>query len=71
MFFWLGSGSLGHHTVESALLISPMAAALSVMEVSGFETYNLVPATWFIIVFITVILLVILTWRTQQLLLPK
>lgn len=71
MFFWLGSASLGHHTVESALLISPMAAALSVMEVKGFETYNLVPATWSIIISITVILLAILTWRTQQLLRPK
>lgn len=72
MFFWLGRDAIvTGDIVASVLLISPMAAALSLMEVQGFEDYNLVPRSWSIVVAITVVLLVVLTWRTRSLLLPK
>ena len=47
MLFWLGRDTtFGHATVESALKINPMAAALTIIEAPGFTTYNLVPANW-------------------------
>jgi hypothetical protein len=71
MFFWLGSATFGRDTVELLLVINPMAAALSVMETTGFQTYNLVPANWWIMGTLIVVLLLMLTWRTRRLLLPE
>ena len=43
--FWLGRGtSFSHATVESALTVNPMAAALTIIEAPGFTAYTLVPA---------------------------
>jgi ABC-type transport system involved in multi-copper enzyme maturation permease subunit len=47
MLIWLGRGApFGHSTVEAALTVNPMAAALSVIRTPGFEEYDLIPANW-------------------------
>ena len=49
LLVWLGRDApFGYSTVRTALLINPVAAALSEMKVSGFESYDLVPITWWI-----------------------
>jgi len=49
MLIWLGRDApFGHQTVQSALMINPMAAALNVIEAPGFEIYRLTPANWWI-----------------------
>uniref|UniRef100_A0A7C2P4H5 ABC transporter n=1 Tax=Schlesneria paludicola TaxID=360056 RepID=A0A7C2P4H5_9PLAN len=47
LLVWLGRGApFGHGTVEAALTINPVAAALSVIRLPGFREYELVPANW-------------------------
>lgn len=47
LLVWLGRGApFGHGTVEAALSINPVAAALSVIRLQGFREYELVPANW-------------------------
>ena len=70
MMFWLGRDApFGHAVVESVLTLNPMAAALSVMEVPGFEDYNLVPANWWwvgCISFVCLGVLCVQTWRLTK-----
>jgi hypothetical protein len=67
---WLGRDApFGHRIVESALLINPMAAALSVLEVPGFVGYDLVPANWWFVGAACVACLVVMTvqiWRLTR-----
>jgi ABC-type transport system involved in multi-copper enzyme maturation permease subunit len=47
LLIWLGRDApFGHDVVESALMINPVAAALSVIRTPGFETYHLIPGNW-------------------------
>lgn len=47
LLVWLGRDApFGHDTVEGALLINPVAAALSVIRMSGFRDYQLIPGNW-------------------------
>jgi ABC-type transport system involved in multi-copper enzyme maturation permease subunit len=47
MLFWvLRDTPFGHRTVEWALTINPIAAALSVIGTPGFTQYSLVPGNW-------------------------
>jgi ABC-type transport system involved in multi-copper enzyme maturation permease subunit len=72
LLVWLGRDApFGHSTVETALTISPLAAALSASEMPGFSTYQLLPANWWILGFIDVVLLVVLWARTRQLYKPE
>ena len=72
MTVWMGRGApFGHSTVEAALLINPMAAALSLAGMPGFTEYNLVPASWKITSSASVIFLMILFVRTWRLARPK
>jgi ABC-type transport system involved in multi-copper enzyme maturation permease subunit len=49
MLVWLGRDApFGHDTVQLALLINPVGAALSVIEAPGFSSYNLLPAAWWV-----------------------
>jgi len=70
MLFWLGRGTtFGHATVEAALKINPMAAALNIVEAPGFSNYNLVPANWWWMGFgcVTCTLVVLVqTWRLTR-----
>ena len=70
MIIWLGRDSpFGHTTVQSALMINPMGAALSVMETRGFAHYELIPASWWISGIVSVFLFAVLavqTWRLTR-----
>ena len=49
MLVWLGRDApFGHDTVQWALLINPVGAALSVIESPGFTNYDLLPAAWWV-----------------------
>ncbi len=49
MLVWLGRDApFGRETVQFALLITPVGAALSVIEAPGFSSYNLLPAAWWV-----------------------
>jgi len=44
---WLGEGTLfGQSLVEQVLVINPVAAALSIMRMPGFEQYEIAPMNW-------------------------
>ena len=72
MIVWMGRGApFGHSTVEAALLINPLAAALSLAGMPGFTEYTLVPASWKITGSASVICLMILFVRTWRLARPN
>ena len=49
MLVWLGRDApFGHDTVQLALMINPVGAALSVIEAPGFSNYDLLPASWWV-----------------------
>ena len=70
MLVWLGRDApFGHAVVEKILIASPLAAALSVMEVRGFSHYDLLPLNWWVIGVASLICLVVLgvqTWRLTR-----
>lgn len=72
MLFWLGRDApFGHRTVESALLIDPLAAALHASSTRGFTQYQLLPMNWWIMVGVCLLLLGFLLARTWQLTRPQ
>src|SRR5690606_12335327 len=72
MLFRLGRDArFGHRTVEAILSVNPMAAALHVIELSGFEQYQLVPANWWIMGTLSAACFVVLCARTWQLTRPQ
>jgi ABC-type transport system involved in multi-copper enzyme maturation permease subunit len=72
LLIWLGrEAPFGHTTVEKALAVSPLAAALSVSETPGFASYRLLPINWWITGSIDVVLLIFLWLRTRQLYRPE
>lgn len=71
MLIWLARGApFGHATVEAALLVNPMAAALAVIEMPGFAEYNLLPMNWHLVGSASVVCLVVLAVRTWRLTKP-
>jgi hypothetical protein len=72
LLVWLGRDTtFGHALVERVLTISPVAAALAVMEAPGFAQYRLVPASWWVTGAATVVCLVVLRVRVWQLTRPR
>lgn len=72
LLVWLGRDApFGHDTVERALLINPIAAALSVIRVSGFRDYQLIPGNWWFLGIASVICLLVLIARTRQISRPR
>ena len=67
---WLGRDApFGHDSVQAALLINPVGAALSVIEAPGFEVYNLLPAAWWIAGIVSAIMFIVLgvqVWRLTR-----
>jgi ABC-type transport system involved in multi-copper enzyme maturation permease subunit len=59
-----------HDFVEKVLSVNPMAGALNAMQVSGFESYNLVPLTWWVTGVTCLFLMCVLQIRTWQLCQP-
>jgi len=71
LLFWLGQDApFGHRTVEIALTINPLAAALSIIKTPGFGSYNLVPTNWWLLSTLCVFLICVLTIRIRILLKP-
>jgi hypothetical protein len=72
LLVWLGRDApFGHSTVEAALAINPVAAALQAAETPGFAGYDLLPLNWWVIGGACVALLVVLGVRTWQLCRPE
>jgi hypothetical protein len=61
----------GRQTVEWALVIDPVAAALSVIRAPGFEEYNLIPANWWFLGISSGAALVVLAFQTWSLSRPQ
>jgi ABC-type transport system involved in multi-copper enzyme maturation permease subunit len=69
---WLGRDApFGHRTVEAALSVSPVAAALHASDTKGFAEYNLLPVNWWLLGAACAALLLVLAVRTRQLYRPE
>jgi hypothetical protein len=72
LLVWLGrEAPFGHRTVEAALTIDPVAAALAAADTPGFGDYQLLPANWWVIGSACVVLIIVLLVRTRQLYRPE
>ena len=72
LLIWLGRDApFGHDTVERALLINPVAAALSVIRVQGFRDYNLIPGNWWFLGITSAVCLVVLLAQTRRISRPQ
>ena len=67
---WLGRDApFGHDTVQAALLTNPVGAALSVIEAPGFQSYDLLPAAWWIAGIVSAFMFFVLgvqVWRLTR-----
>ncbi len=70
LLIWLGRDApFGHGTVEAVLTINPVAAALSVIRMPGFQNYELIPSNWWflgIVSVLSIIVLLVQTWRISR-----
>ncbi|MDB5391962.1 MAG: family transporter protein [Planctomycetaceae bacterium] len=67
LLIWLGRDApFGHDTVETVLLINPVAAALSVIRLNGFRDYQLIPGNWWFLGIASAVCLVLLVVRTRR-----
>lgn len=72
MLIWMGRDApFGHATVETALSLSSIAAALSVIRMPGFQNYDLVPINWWVLGIASVASLLILLVQTYRLSRPQ
>ena len=72
MLVWMGRDApFGHDTVEAALSLSSIAAAFSVVQLSGFEHYDLIPANWWFLGICSALSLVVLLLKTHSISKPK
>ena len=71
LVFWANLDAPFSHTfVERVLSINPMAGALNAIQAEGFESFSLIPRTWWISGSACVVLLVILQFRIWRLCQP-
>lgn len=59
----------GHGTVEKALMITPVGAALNVIGARGFENYQLLPISWWIAAMVSTFMFLVLSvqiWRLTR-----
>lgn len=72
LLVWMGRGApFGHDTVETALAINPIAAALSVIRFPGFKEYDLIPIHWGVVGVASLLSLVLLFVQTVRLSRPQ
>ena len=72
LLFWLGRDApFGHDTVEAALSINPVAAALSVIRMPGFQNYSLIPANWWFLGISSAVSLFVLIAQTYRISRPR
>ena len=69
---WLGRDApFGHNVVESALKLSPVAAAMRLIETPGFRDYEILPTAWWVVVVGILVAIALLCWRTWELRKPE
>jgi len=61
----------GHAFVERVLLLNPVAAALSVIRVRGFTSYDLIPGHWWFLGIASALSLAVLLWQTHRISQPS
>ena len=72
LLVWMGRGApFGHETVQSALSINPVAAALCVIQTPGFTQYDLVPVNWWVTGAMSLVCFVVLVVQTIRLTRPQ
>jgi hypothetical protein len=72
LLIWLGRDApFGHTTVQTVLLLDPVAAALQAADTPGFNHYELLPLNWWIIGSVCLALLLFLRVRMWQLYRPE
>jgi ABC-type transport system involved in multi-copper enzyme maturation permease subunit len=72
LLIWLGRDApFGRGTVEAALAVNPVAAALQAAATPGFAEYELLPLNWWIVGAACLALLAFLRLRTWQLYRPE
>ncbi len=72
LLVWLGRDApFGHDTVERALLINPVAAALSVIRLSGFRDYELIHGNWWFMGIGSALCLLVLVIQTRRISRPQ
>ncbi len=68
MLVWLLRDSpFGHATVQRALEINPIAAALTVIETPGFTQYTLIPGNWWFVTIASTVFAAIVLVQTHRL----
>lgn len=71
MLIWLGrEAPFGFDVVQTALMINPMGAALSVIETPGFAQYELIPGSWWVGGVVSLLSFATLGFRVWRLLRP-
>ncbi|MGE0374484.1 MAG: ABC transporter permease [Planctomycetaceae bacterium] len=72
LLVWLGRDApFGHDTVEAALMVNPVAAALAVIRISGFREYELIPGNWWALGIASAVSLLVLIWQTHRVSRPQ
>ena len=72
LLIWMGRDApFGHSTVETALKINPIAAALSVIRMPGFQNYSLIPDNWWFLGVFSVLSLGVLLVQTYRISRPQ
>jgi ABC-type transport system involved in multi-copper enzyme maturation permease subunit len=72
LLVWLGRDApFGRRTVEAALTVNPIAAALSVIRLEGFRDYELVPANWWFLGAMSVLALGLMLVQTYRISRPR
>jgi len=67
LLIWMGHDApFSHDTVAAALGINPTGAALSVIEAQGFESFDLIPWSWWVSGVISVLALVCLVVQVYR-----
>lgn len=67
LLVWLGRDApFGYGTVQAALMINPVAGALAEMGTYDFETYRLLPWNWIVSLTLSLLCLIGLGIRVQQ-----
>lgn len=72
LLIWMGRDApFGHSTVEVFLKMNPIAAALSVIRMPGFQNYSLIPANWWFLGIFSVLSLFVLIGQTYRISRPQ
>jgi hypothetical protein len=72
LLVWLGRDApFGRRTVETALTIDPVAAALAAADTPGFTDYQAFPAAWWVTGLACIALTIALVVRTRRLYRPE